>query len=204
MHGCRCRLHLLVKLDLGGGYVAPELRLSRPKPLPIERPIGPQRPGIAIDWGRWEEVKRFEDYSGGTNGTAALTTWFAGAEAELTTKYGLARTEEESAVLGLGCKSKEVWCHPRGRFRDVPDELGILGHRLALAAKALRMVAVASEAAERGDEVASYLKQTLATAKRRPSCERSVARWVGQSTMPSNADCNGSPCLPGERAATIR
>jgi hypothetical protein len=179
VHGCRCSPHLPVELVLGGCEISPELCLKRPKPLPIERPIGPQRPGITIDWERWGEMTTFE--RGGEGSSEALESWFAGAEAELATKFGLARTAEEAVVLGIGRKPEEVWCQPRGRFRDVPDELGMLGHRLAWAAKALRMVAAACGAIEAGDEAIGYIRQAIAVGKRAAAF---VTEIGGEATRP--------------------
>ncbi len=66
--------------------------------------------------------------------------WHAGAEVELFTKFGVYGTEEEKVHLGIGDMPREVSAPMRGRFRSTPDELGLIGHRLAWAGRNLAFV----------------------------------------------------------------
>ncbi len=110
-------------------------RLARPRPLPPDRPYGPMPAGFHVDWTGWLEGGGDEVFS--LERAAELTdAWYAGAECEINTVYGVARTDDEVAHLGLGLPTREVeGC--MGRYRHSPDELGIVGHRLTWMARAL-------------------------------------------------------------------
>ncbi len=116
-------------------------RISQPRLFPIERPLGPHLPGALVDWTEWQHdiptplpaasadadpthAKRDDDI------TAAAEAWYAGAEAELTTLYGVFGTIDEARYLGLGMPHSEVLNTASRRFTHVPDCLGLIGQRL--------------------------------------------------------------------------
>ncbi len=70
----------------------------------------------------------------------ALQEWYASAECELLTIFGITGAEDEAAHLGLGRDTRLVKCAASTRRLSVPDEVGLLGHRLAVAAKCTRIV----------------------------------------------------------------
>ncbi len=114
-------------------------RIVRPRALPIERPTGPQLPGARVDWADW----RRRNWEGGQDQPRAddlerlMTEWYAGAEAELTSTFGLYDTPEEVSHLGMGAAVRIVEGQAKGRFRDSDDKLGLVGHRLSTAARSL-------------------------------------------------------------------
>ncbi len=107
--------------------------------------MGPQKPGLVIDWGQWHGPPRMEPARGGDKAqqvadiTRAAESWFAGAEAELTTVFGVAETDDEPHYLGLGRAHREVVEKAPNRFRDIPDAEGLLGHRVEWALKSLHL-----------------------------------------------------------------
>ena len=82
----------------------------------------------------------------------------AGAEAELATKYGPARTNYEAEVLGIGIFPEEVLANPRGKYLVFADELGILGRQLACTANALLMVVTTCIAIERCEREVAHMR----------------------------------------------
>ncbi len=66
--------------------------------------------------------------------------WYSGAECELNSLYGYARTHEEKDHIGLGQATREVECAAGCRRGGVADELGLLGHRLAWAARGVHLM----------------------------------------------------------------
>ena len=152
LHGARFTPYLPVKLQLvGNGPDRNITTVSRLKPLPVDRPIGPQLPGIRIDWGSWTTPAVDGEGFDENVFTRMVQTWYAAAECELNTVCGHAGVEGETASMGIGRVSKEHRTTVRGRFRDVADELGVIGHRLAWTVKWLRTAqAYASSAGAAG------------------------------------------------------
>ncbi len=142
LHGSRLTPHLPVRLtmDLGVQLVT-SMVIPRPRPLPVDRPIGPQLPGAWIDWEGWRmrhgEMLSTENSASNRNMEHLFKCWYAGAEAELNTKFGIFGTELEGEYLGMGSFREPEERVERGRYRDTPMELGLLGHRLAWASRAL-------------------------------------------------------------------
>ena len=143
LHGSVLATHLPVAIRLNARRpVTHVTRLTRPKPLPIDRPIGPQLPGIHVQWQSWNSLAKVEGsrHFDETKFSAAVESWYAGAECELNTVFGNARVDSEGQYLGLGMQPVEVSALEQGRFRSVPDELGLIGHRMAWAARGLRIL----------------------------------------------------------------
>ena len=141
------RPHFVVCLDLKvPRHASPASRLALPRSLEVSIPIGPQRPGIVVDWEAWHEVTKLTHHSGQASGAGGaevghlLKVWYAGAEAELLSRFGHCRTVQEQAYLGIGNLPKIVTTSSRGKFRDSPEWVGILGHRLSWAARALQLM----------------------------------------------------------------
>ncbi len=117
-------------------------RLVRPKPLPAERPIGPQLPGYKIKWEEWHRLNEYDRE--GINDTEQLDhivmEWYAGAEMELCTVMGVAGRSDEVDYLGMGRPKEFVQSCAAGKYRHTDDQLGLIGHRLAWAARGLHML----------------------------------------------------------------
>ncbi len=64
----------------------------------------------------------------------ATDVWFAGAEVELIDAMGIC-DEEANQYRGIGRPTRVAEDASAARFRDVPDEAGLLGHRLSWASK---------------------------------------------------------------------
>ncbi len=141
--GCCFRPHVPILLELHMNARVPMVRrLRQPRLIPREPPIGPVPLGIAIDWSKWDGNARTyhcKDHGGKRdseensilhNVEYAMEEWFAGAEVELLNWQGLVDTEVESQFIGLGMPLRETEAPERGRFKHVPNELGILGHRM--------------------------------------------------------------------------
>ncbi len=106
----------------------------------MERPVDAHDPGLIIDWARWAEPDARKEESANDAISGALDDWYAGAEAELLAQYGLIGSDAEPHYMGIG-KPPEVVVEPTTkRFRDVPDELGIIGHRLEWACRACNLI----------------------------------------------------------------
>ncbi len=84
--------------------------------------------GIATEWG---------EYDHGQNIEYNLNNWYAGAECEIASMYGTAGTEDEVAYMGMGLAPRFVLDSGGGRFRHVPDELGLIGQRLTWVSRGL-------------------------------------------------------------------
>ncbi len=157
IYGCRFSPHIPVRLRLTTPHSRREVqRLAVPRPLPVSRPIGPQPPGCRVDWSGWAQRSGLAaDQSGNDISAdlptveAALESWFAGFEAELFTVFGVYGSPGETAYSGIGSLPEVVAGSGQGRFRDVHDDGGTIGHRLAWAAKALHQVASAAERVRR-------------------------------------------------------
>ncbi len=50
---------------------------------------------------------------------------------------------DAAPFIGIGVKPEVVQCCARGRFRDVPNEFGLIGHRLNWTARGLRLLIAA-------------------------------------------------------------
>jgi hypothetical protein len=117
-------------------------RLRQPRILPIERPFGPLRePQYRINWEQWIQdgaasARQVTDHSGASTLNRLTREWYAGAEVELIEAHGI-DVRDGAPYSGLGQAPVVVASGHRGRFRSVPDELGLRGQRLAWSAKAL-------------------------------------------------------------------
>ncbi len=144
VHGTRISTHLPVRLTLDRQQVLqPQWSLARPKPLPVDRPVGPMPLGAFVDWDGWQtELDKLKE-DGGLGMEQldiALEEWYGGAELELMTKFGLVGAECEKKHLGLGRCSEPQLQPARGKYAGSARAAGIFGHRLAWTARALRSV----------------------------------------------------------------
>ncbi len=103
-------------------------RLAKPRSYPPDIPHGPTPAGIIIEWGEYDQGQNIE-YN--------LNNWYAGIECEVATMYGTAGTEDEVAYMGMGLTPRLVSDGACGRFRNVPDELGLIGQRLTWVSRGL-------------------------------------------------------------------
>ncbi len=160
IYGCKFSPHVPVRLRLTTSHTRREVqRLAIPRPLPACRPVGPQPPGCRVDWEGWAHRNGLDAASIDNASAAdmprleaALDSWYAGVEAELLTIFGLFGSPAESTYSGIGRVPKVVASAGQGRFRDVHDDGGVVGHRLAWAAKALHQVASAAAKVRRAAE----------------------------------------------------
>ena len=122
-------LNLAARSVLGVSYA-----LSQPKLLPSGDPQGPMPRPSTVDWEGFGKTDA--DMSN------RFDQWYAGAELELLGCFGLQGTDEEGEFLGLGVRGQAVARRVGGRFRGSPDQLGLLGQRLAWAMRAAKAVAL--------------------------------------------------------------
>ncbi len=148
IHDCRFSPHapVLLELPARSSPIPKVRRMRRPKPFPIERAVGPTMPGMQVNWDEWDSLDKVnmcpafdEDCF-----SAAVESWHAGLEVELGTLFGTIGGENEADYLGLGAAPEFVDEQCRSRYRDVPSEVGLLGHRLAWAAKGLHLLSLHS------------------------------------------------------------
>ena len=66
---------------------------------------------------------------------------FAGGEAEIATRVGLFGDDDEAQYLGIGSDHQITTVAIRVRFRNVRNEMGLLGARAAWACNTLRILA---------------------------------------------------------------
>ncbi len=176
--------HVAVRLTLAlargeGSY----RRLSQPKLLPIERPIGPiQTPEFLVDWQQWDKGRRpgGKDHNIDDTGQDAtideLTQeWYAGAELELLQLHGI-NYRDGAAHMGIGRASVVVQTTGRGRFRNVADDLGLLGQRLTWTAKALWVMVSAMASPLDSAARNGYLSLAAAMAPRARAFRRELLR----------------------------
>ncbi len=134
----------------------PVKRVARPRALAIERPIGPQLPGVQVNWDEWAAKKCKGDDGIPSMGQVEglLSEWYAGAEAELMSTFGLYDSPAEVHHLGIGMAVRIVNGQAKGRFRNTDDKLGLIGHRLSWSAGCLSALEKAApHVARYGDEV---------------------------------------------------
>ncbi len=116
-------------------------RITRPKRLPIARPIGPLLPMRQVAWDTWEEGDALEA-DGPLDKEAmdkAVQTWYAGVEVELMSALGVSG-DEATACSGIGTVPRIVEESTQRRYRSSPDVTGIIGQRLTWAARAIHRV----------------------------------------------------------------
>ncbi len=119
-------------------------RLVQPKPLEVHRPCGPMPAGIQVTWNNWKPRGHTTDqHMAGTPRNVSNTDvdeWFAGAEAELLTVFGVAGSPDEARFGGIGAPLVEVKGNVGPTRRETPDALGLLGQRLAWAGRGVHLV----------------------------------------------------------------
>jgi hypothetical protein len=115
--------------------------LAQPKVLPVGHPQGPVPRSSSVDWTAL-------DPSEGVPGRSAdrLDQWFAGAELELLGLFGLQGSELEYDYMGIGAPAHLVPRRPCGRFSGSPDQLGLVGQRMAWSARSAKSVALSAMA----------------------------------------------------------
>ena len=110
---------------------------AQPKVLPAGAPRGPQLPAASVDWSAHDFTQHDVDTS--------LDHWYAGAEFELLGLFGFQGEDDEVTYMGVGLPLRMVRQRSAGRFRGSPDQLGLVGHRLAWTAKQASAVAFLGE-----------------------------------------------------------
>ena len=115
--------------------------LSQPRVLPVGHPQGPVPRPASVDWGALDA-----DADTPSGSTERLEQWFAGAELELMGVFGLQGSELECEYMGLGSPGHLVSRRPCGRFAGSPDQLGLIGQRLAWSARSAKAVALLATA----------------------------------------------------------
>ncbi len=94
LKGLRFSPHAPVELRLKGcRSLGLMRRIVQPKPLEVHKPIGPMPAGMKVDWSSWAPRGQPDDEDN-CKERAAVTNldidqWFAGAEAELLTMFGV-------------------------------------------------------------------------------------------------------------------
>ena len=128
--------HAPVMLNLAARSVLGFSRaLSQPRVLPAGDPRGPMPPAAAVQWEGAAPVE--VDFA------RRLDHWYAGAEFELMGLFGLQGADDEGAHLGLGCHGREVERRVGGRYCGSPDQLGLVGQRLAWTMRSAKAVSIA-------------------------------------------------------------
>ncbi len=143
--GARFSPHALVVLCLQGKRsLGLARRVAQPKLLDVNVPVGPMPAGIRINWdGYLRPASSTGGEESGVNQTVTdenVDQWFAGAEAELLTLFGLAGGSTEAYYSGVGRPIREVEGTVGPSRRETPDALGKLGHRLTWTARAIHLV----------------------------------------------------------------
>ncbi len=81
----------------------------------------------------------------------AIGTWFAGFECELSDAFDTFGTPYEVDHLGLGMHPRTVKQTATQRYRDIPADIGIIGHRCTWAARALHLIILSGRHIMGGD-----------------------------------------------------
>ncbi len=104
--------------------------------------MGPTLLGMTVNWDDWESLDRINQCTDLDEGcfSTAIEAWYAGFEVELGSLFGTLGTDEEAAYLGIAREPEFIEEVCRSRYRDVPSEVGLLGHRLAWTAKGLHLL----------------------------------------------------------------
>ncbi len=138
--GCRFSPHRPVRLRVAIRREVQWIRrLTQPRLLDVERPVGPQKDTEKVDWVAWDSglaTGGDRDHDDGAL-TKAVLEWSAGVEHELFGIFGVTDPKQAERFSGIGLPRDEVWANGNRRFASTPDDLGLLGHRLAWAARAL-------------------------------------------------------------------
>ena len=144
LHGLGFQPHFPVEVTLNLGKKVTMVNvLPRPRPLPIDPPIGPQFPGAKVQWDDWYNriaVETGQELFEDVQDTVVLE-WYAAAELETISRSGLFDDEQEPYHMGLGTVKQPVSRPARGRFSRVPDEAGLIGARLSWITCNLRVCA---------------------------------------------------------------
>ncbi len=111
----------------------------------------------------------------------ATSVWFAGAEAELLDVMGIS-DGDVGDYSGLGMPPKIVEATTESRYKDSPNEVGLLGHRMAWASKGIHYIAYLADypnADERRERIECMLRATSnrAIAMRRELRKQQYANW---------------------------
>ncbi len=138
VNGCRFSPHRPVRLRLAmEREVQVVRRLRQPRLLDVDRPIGPQLDADKVNWEPWQkELMDNERPNDGTMDTI-VAEWAAGAEQELFAIFGISDELQVAQYSGIGLPREEIWVTSGSKFAGTPDDLGLIGHRLAWAARAL-------------------------------------------------------------------
>jgi exonuclease III len=209
-HSCAFSPHAAVVLELTLTTAGEKAyRLSQPRLLPVDPPVGPLLPRVAeVAWGDWTTTINDDDRMDAEGLGRAVTQWSAGAEVELFDSLGIP-PDERVHYMGIGAETRVVTASATGRFRDVADELGITGQRLCWALKGVRLLTSAAAAAPGSDaqrkriEVCSRLAWRAAAflraARKSTPIDGNSSTW----TSPPNSwplwlgpGCGGTAALP--------
>ncbi len=131
VEGCRFSPHVPVRLVLEHNGRIPRVRkISLPRTLPVDRPVGPQLPAQHVEWDGWCSDAKHTFGAGELDLDTAAQQWGAGAEVELFGIFGIHGYDDAHAYCGIGLPRHEVEMAPARTFRHTPDPQGLLGHRL--------------------------------------------------------------------------
>ncbi len=193
VEGCRFSPHTPVRMELKVRRSIPRVRrLTMPRILPVERPIGPQIPARRVDWTNWETHGADDDHDIGARIERASLQWAAGVEEELFGVFGLDDDLARAPYRGIGAARDEISDAPARVHRHTPDFLGLVGHRLNWIARQLQYVArhsgqlvdVGTALRERYGREGAAMRQAAAAAEYRASCSRGSPPTPSQSRRP--------------------
>ncbi len=141
VYGARFSPHAPVRLSMKCPRALGKVtRLTSPKIYSAMRPPTSARQPVHIDWTRWlDEVANLTQHDGDNSDATdtMVRQWYASADLELAALFGFVDYPEEVSHAGLGVPPREVEGPATLRRRGAPDEAGLLGHRLAWAARTL-------------------------------------------------------------------
>ncbi len=201
--------HMAVRLSLAmcTGNEQRERRLRVPRLLPIDRPVGPLPiPPYAVDWTTWNA----EETAPGTPDPSHTLSkmaeeWYAGAEIELVGAHGL-HYHDAGHFRGIGRAGTYVQSESRGRYRNVADDLGLIGQRLSWTSKALWAIIVAMNSPIGSELRSKYLGLAASMAPRALAFRRELrARATGADSQRDHIGIlSGALHIVGKAGLTVR
>ncbi len=184
-----------------------ERRLRVPRLLPIDRPVGPNPvPPYAVDWSSWIATEITLGAADPTHRLSKLTEeWYAGAEIELVSAHGI-HYHDAGHYRGIGRAGTYVQSESNGRYRNVADDIGLIGQRLSWVSKALWAVIVAMSSAIGSIDRARYLGLASTMAPRALAFRREIqAREMGGDNHRDHIDIlSGALHAVGKAGLTVR
>ncbi len=105
-----------------------------------QKPPEHLKQNVTIDWEQWIHGPTNDDDDhdiADIDLDARTLEWYAGADLELAALFGYVGKPDEAHYAGIGMPPREVSAPSGARRRGAPDETGLLGHRLAWAARTI-------------------------------------------------------------------